>query len=236
MSFILYPGLTAAATPVFPFLPPETFPVKAFRTFAGSQARSVNGRIDRVRLQAFPLTEFSITYSGLRDQTQNQIPLGPQQTAAGYTELQQIEPLYISCLAQYGQFWYTAPECESRFGAILATAGTTAAPNNTLNATTDGTSTVYVPMFQFGSGISEVWEPVGGINTINAVHGTAISYSINPADYRSIVFATPPAQGLSLTIDLSFYFRCHFVTDEQDWSMFLAGITGATLKFRSVKP
>lgn len=236
MSFIFFPGQTAVQTPVFPVLPTETFPVKVHRTFAGGEVRSVNGRIDRIRRQAFPLTEFEITYAGLRDKTQNQIPLSPTQRAGNYTELQQIEPLYLNGLAQYGQFWYSVPECSSRNGAILATAGTTASPNNTLLPMTDGTSTVYVPMFQFGSGNTEVWEPVGGISVVNTVHGTAISYSINSADYRSIVFNSAPTAGLSLTIDLSFYFRCRFITDAQDWEMFLAGITGAKLKFRSVKP
>jgi Conserved hypothetical protein 2217 (DUF2460) len=237
--FILFPGLTVAATPIFPALPVETYPVQKTPVFAVSQARALSGRLDRLRRQCFPLMEFTIMFSDLRDDTQNQTPLAPPFTAAGFTETRQLlDDLYNRCLGQYGQFWYNDPDDNSRLGAPLATAGTLASPTNALNPLTDGTSTVYVPMIPYAgpSGLSS-HVPAGGINTDESttVHGTAISYSAGGNDGRSIVFESAPAAGLSLTADLYFYFRCHFTSDAQQWQMFMAGITGAKIGFRSVK-
>jgi hypothetical protein len=235
MSFIMFPGKDYASTPLAPVTPSsETYPVERTPTFAVSQSRSVNGIVRTLRRQAFPLWEFKLNLP-LRDQTRNQTVLPPGFNVAGHTDLQQWQDLFQRCLSSYGQFFFDYVDDNSRLAVPLATGGIPFGPQYVLGPTTDGYSTLYIPMIYRTAGNYRGYEPCGGIASIEAVYGTDISYSIDPAVGQGILFEDVPPAGLTLTADVHFYYRCHFTDDEQMWETWTGGRTTATVKFRSVK-
>jgi hypothetical protein len=234
VSFIMFPGKDYASTPVAPITSTSVaYPQGKSPTFAISQSRSINGIVRTLRRQAFPLWEFNLNLP-LRDQTRNAEVLPPEFDVGGFTDLQQWQDLLQRCLGSYGQFFVDVVDDNSRLAVPLATGGIPAGPNYTLNPTTDGFSTLYIPMIYHTAGAYRGYEPCGGIASIQAVYGTSISYGVDTAVGQGILFDEVPPAGLTLTADVTFYYRCHFI-DEQSWETWAGGRTTGVVKFRTVK-
>lgn len=224
MSFITFPS----PTPVFPALASQAWSVHKEPSFKTTTDVSISGREYQIARQVIPRFEFTLTYGGdtwLRDQTQNITPFNP---LSGYTELEQLAGLFLACLGSYGEFYYSDPDDNSRLGVTIGT--TTAA-------------TIYQIYFSWGTGpfTPPAFYPVGGVQTINAVYldGMLISsadYTLDSTRTR-LVFFTAPGAGKILTIDFSFYFRCRFLNDVEEFSQWAINLwESKSLKFQSVKP
>jgi uncharacterized protein (TIGR02217 family) len=229
MSFINFPS----PTPVFPSLPVQGWSVYKKPIMMSDVTAAVSGREVLLIRAAYPRWDFEVTFGTdgwLREQTQNAAVYAP---LAGKRELEQISELFLSCLGSYGEFYFSDPQDNSRLAQTVGT-GT-------------GSATVFPLYYYWGDpvalpgGFLEFYAPVSGINAVQTVYfnGAPISpafYTID-ATNTALVFSPAPGSGVVITADFTFYFRCRFVDDKQDYSQWAKNLWEyRSCKFRSVKP
>lgn len=203
----------------FPNLATVGWSVHKRPTYASLVSTHVSGREVISPQQAFPLTEFELTYEILRDQTQNQ---SIDASTAPFTEYQQLWALFMACNAQWGLFYYSDPSDNSRSVAAIGTG--------------NGTKTVF-PVSR-AVGTLGFTEPVGGIDQIQAVYFNSVvqSSSIYAKVGNTIVFTSAVGNGVVVTADFSYFFLCRFIEDMIDFEQFLKNRWKLRIcKFRSVK-
>lgn len=226
MAYILFPD----PTPLFPFVPTRGWSV--FKKIISSSRVTIGatGRECQLATAVFPRWAFTLTYGGdswLRDETQN-IVMDP--TLVGFTELQQISSLFLACRGSYGEFFFIDPDDNSRANQFVGF--------------TDGISATYTPVIGWGTGpfTPSFFSPVQGIDTIGAVYFDGViqpGITFNLDDTRTqISFPTLIGRpGITVTADLSFYYRCRFLEDNQKYSQFAQNLWEAKeIRFESVKP
>lgn len=226
MSFIEYPS----PTPVFPSLPVQGFPVKKSATFGAWEHRSVSGRQYQTARQAYPNWLFELTYAGdswMREQTQNIAPYEPN---VPKVEFETLSQLFLSCYGNYGEFYYDDPTDDSRTGQLIGRG--------------DASTTVWRIVRTWGTTLGR-FEPVGGVNLLapNWVYLNGVQqftgYSVtNDPDGSHLTFTvSPPANGVVITMDFSFYYRCRWQEAMQQYDQFMYNLwQSGKVAFRSVKP
>ena len=210
-------------TPIFPALF-SGYPSHMKPATAALVTTSVSGVETRSVRQIYPLWDFEVPFEVLRDQTQNAV-VDPYY--ATYTELQQLCGLFLACRGQYGRFFYSCPEDNSRLGQAIGTG--------------DGIKLEFRALRTIGTGTLAFTEPVGGINAgagwkvyYNAVDDSA-NWSVS-ADLMSFVRISAPTVGAVITADFSFYYFCRFLEDLEDFEQFYHHLwTLKSCKFRSAK-
>ena len=206
--------------PVYPTLPGLEFNVHRKPRFASLLQAGFSGREARYPQQTLPFWEFELSYSILRDQTQNQVPYLP---TAPFTELQQISQLFEWCGAQIGLFYFDDPADDSRKGQLIAIG--------------DGTNGPFTIVRTWGQGPLGFNEPIGGINTmfkvyLNGVLQTPASWQV---EQNQIIFAFPIGSGVQITADFTFYYLCRFIEDQHDYEEFYKNLWSMkSVKFRSI--
>lgn len=225
MTFVDFP----TPTPIFPVLPPLAWsvhkkPILASRVYTGSSGRDL-----QLACAVFPRWSFILTYGGsswLREQTQN---ITPDTTLAGFTELEKLSGLYLACKGPYGEFYYEDPDDNSRL--------------NQGEGVGNGVATTFPVYVNFGFGpfSQPFYYPVGGVKAIGTVYfdGVPISptlYSLD-ATNTQLIFVSAPGNGVVITMDFLFYFRCRFLDDNLDFYQFDRNLwEGREVRFESVKP
>ena len=189
---------------------------------------AISGREYQVNRQVFPRFEFTLTYGGeawLRDQTQNITPYGP---LSGFVELEKLAGLFMQCIGSYGEFYYVDPDDNSRFAQPVGVG--------------DGTTDVFPLFFTWGTGpfSPSFLIPVMGISSLEAVYfnGTPQSdttYTLDPT-LTQLIFDEAPSLDIVITADFSFYYRCRFLDDVEDFDQWAKNLwENKSLKFISVK-
>lgn len=200
------------------------FPTKWMPTFKTTilQGHS-SGREIRRYNQIYALHEITLLFEVLRDQTQNQTPFVP---LAGFTEYMQLCQQFIREYGTAGIFYFDAPWDDSRTGELIGTG--------------DGTHTQFVIGRTFGTVAYNLTEPIGGINQLTTVYfdGSPIASDLYSVGRGYLLnFNTPPASGVTITADFSFYYRCRFMADNLDFEEFMKNIWSVKqLKMRSLIP
>ncbi len=203
---------------VFPALPGLAWSVTKAPTFQTRIQRAVSGRELRALDYPYPLWQFTLAFAFLRDSP-----------AAGFDELRTLMGFYLSCQGAYGTFLFQDPSDDQITGQYLGT-GNSSVPVFPLQRTM-GTA---LP----GGGFVE---PIVAPNLVTAVYFDGItqspsSYSVDP-DTGLITFVTPPATGLVVTADFTYWFRCRFVDDSYDFENFMYRLWQLKkLTFISVRP
>lgn len=221
MTFFSFPN----PPPVFPVLRPG-FSSHWKPQFASKVETSVSGLEARSAVQAFATWDFELTFEILTDRTQNSVPA----TYYSVNELSPIVGLFLVCRGQYGRFYYSCPWDNSRLGQGIGIG--------------DGVTTVFRFQRTIGTGALSFTEYVGGVDrthsTVVYLNGTPqtefIDWTIS-TDNLSVVFTSPPGNGVLITTDFYFFYLCRFLEDIGDFENFLHLLwTLKSLKFRSVKP
>lgn len=223
MSYTFFPF----PTPVFPALSPLAWPVNKKPSFTSSVNTAISSKEIQLIRSAVPIWDFTLSYGGeswLRDQTQNIAPQGPR---VGYTELEQLSGLFLQCLGSYGEFYYSDPQDYMRNGIPVGVG--------------DGTTTTFNILIPYGVGpfYYSFTMPVGGVEAISQIYFETVpespSYTFNTARTQ-IIFSSAPDAGISITMDLTFYFRCRFTNDLEEFDQIMSNLwEKKELKFRSVK-
>ena len=229
MSFINWP----LPTPLFQALIPQGFPVVKRPLFTASEHKSVTGKMYQAARQVYPNWQFELQFgdeSWLREQTQNILPYAPN---APHTELQAISQLFLACYGSYGEFYFDDLEDDSRFGQFVGTG--------------NGVLRTFRVFRTWGTGALARIEPVGGVNLgqpinvyLNGILANPVTWGVNndtSGTYLGFAAGSAPAAGVAITMDFSFYYRCHFTEDMQQYEQFMYNLHQLkSVKFQSVKP
>jgi uncharacterized protein (TIGR02217 family) len=188
-------------------IPGIAWPIAKTPTMQTRIQRAVSGRELRAVDYPSPLWQFQLSLAVLRDNSDTRAGAG---FGAGYSELRPLLALYTACYGAYGTFLFSDPSDNTVTGQNLGSGNanqTTFQLQRTLAAN---------PSFT---------EPIVAVNTISAVYLNGIIQ--NPSSYGCAVglnstgvltFFSPPPPGVVISADFTYYFRCRFVDDSQQFS------------------
>lgn len=225
MSYNQFPN----PTPIFPTNLPVGWSVQRTPTWEEDVALHVSGRETRTPRRVFPVWDFLLLYEVLRDQTQNE---NLYTANSPYIELQTISQLFLACMGKFGEFYYSDPDDNSRFAAPQLILG-------------NGTKTAWRILRPWGASPFISFEPIGGINFDLPVHvyldgvlQLSSTYTVaNTVNGSFVTFNSAPAVGKSVTMDFTYYYRCQWMDDMQDYEEFYKNLWGyKSCHFRTVKP
>lgn len=187
---------------IFPSLPGLAWSVTKAPTFQTRIQRAVSGRELRAFDYPYPLWQFSLVFNFLRDNP-----------SAGFDELRTLLGFFLSCQGAYGTFLFQDPSDYQVAGQPIGI-GNSSAANFQLQRSM-GTA---LP----GGGFTE---PIVAPNVVSAIYFDGITqnpagYSVDP-DTGIVSFVMPPATGLAITADFSYWFRCRFIDDSYDFENFM---------------
>lgn len=202
--------------PLFPVGPSLAWSVHRKPSFSTRIAKHVSGRTVRSPMMANALYGFELTYEVLRADTAHQ-------------ELQALEGFFLACQGRAGLF-------------LLQEAALTGNPaDSQLTGRLLGTGNGSTTSFTFTRPVGAFAEPVGQVETGGlavylggALQGAASYAVVQP---NTLVFAGPPAPGLPVAADFTFYHLCAFDEDAQDYENFMYQLWALkSCKLTSVKP
>lgn len=194
---------------LFPELPGLEWDLTKTPTFNTKIMTSVNGRELRASYQAVPKYEISMSYAFLRENK-------------GRTELQQLEGFFLERRGAFDSFLYKMPE-DNEFDCTYVG---------------DGTSTsfqIYKAMHNsqlplgntqeqiIGKVDPNMWNentenPMWNENTENPMWNKATAQVTSDGKY---ILSEPLEDGIAITIKGTFYYRCRFKDDEQQYVNFM---------------
>lgn len=187
---------------IFPSLPGLAWSVTKAPTFQTRIQRAVSGRELRALDYPYPLWQFTLVFNFLRDNP-----------SAGYDELRTLMGFFLSCQGAYAAFLFQDPSDYQVAGQSLGTG--------------DSSTSAFQLQRAMGTGLpgGGFTEPIVAPNVIGALYFDGITqdpsvYSVDP-DTGIVTFETPPATGLTITADFSYWFRCRFVDDSYDFENFM---------------
>ena len=196
----LLPGLTynSTWTPSFSNLPPAT-------TASGAD-------ID-LAIAQYPLHDFELTYQYLRD------GIGPGTWRNGEgLEFKTMMGFLLQTAGTVGRFLYRNPADLRVWQNVIATG--------------DGTTAVFTLTRFFGANGYGAVEPVGQVDLDQAfnVYLNGSATPVNPALYtvsdadplaNTITFATPPAGGCQIAVDMSYFYYCKLAENSNTAKKFM---------------
>lgn len=219
--------------PIFP-LQPFTYPgfsVRRRPTFSTTSISGKQGREVQTFQQDTTLWEFELTYEVLRDETQN-VVRDTQFQVKGKDELQQLLEFYLACGGPYGEFLFWDSTDNSRAAQFIGDG--------------DGTITLF-PFIRSIIGDNQLTysDQVGAVNIdqpiIVYINGSPVApgpstWTVS-ADLLSLVFTSAPAMGDVIAATFEYYYRCAWMTEEQDFEEFAYNWwSSQSVKFRAVNP
>lgn len=213
--------------PIFPTLP-YGFPVKVTPVMQTIVAKAKSLREARSGLRNNPTWDIEILFEGLKDQTQNQTPYAPFATPTAFTQYQTLVANWLMMYGQANVFGFWCEWDNSRANQIIGTG--------------DGATYAFPVVRTWGSGALATEAAVGLIGTVYSlqVGGVTVPSTQYTVGRDTIYFIDakgfiyPPANGATIKLTFSYYYLCHFVSDEQDFEEFAKNRwTVPSLKFRA---
>lgn len=194
--------------------------------FFNQSVKTVTGASIDIGLAATPLYNFELTYQFLKD-----APSSGSYVAANY-EFRRLFGFYAMMGGSRGRFVYQ---------------------NTDDNAVTDqalgqgnGSQTTFPIVRSMGDLSASMFstEPIGllddnfGAPTVKLNGTTTVAYTITSAPAASaIVFSSPPAGGVNVTITMRYVYYCRFVEDSIEFDKFADGWWNTlSVKLQSCRP
>lgn len=193
---------------VFPFLQGQGF-IQKTPMWSTKTDVSVSG-VQRSRaLWSYPMWKFKIGYEVMRD-------------AAAFLELQRLLTFFNAHFGSTKAFFFLDRSDNLATGSPFGTG--------------DGSTTAFQVMRTTTIGGITFSEPVRGFNGTPAfyVNGAAASATVGPLGV--VTFASPPANGASLSWTGSFMYLCRFTADSLEVQQLMNGLWGGGVEFASIKP
>jgi len=160
--------------------------------------QSLSGKETRISRTAYPRWKWELQYNVLRSN-------------ASYGELQALTGFFNALQGQYNTFLYQDADDNSVTGQVIAIG--------------DGVTTNFQLLREFGYFV----EPVLAPNVVSNVYlnGVRQTSGYTVANWGSsnagvVTFATPPASGVVISADFSYYFPVRMTSDSVTFSMFLS--------------
>ena len=205
------PAPTPGAYASFPTLTTLGWSTHAKPRFATDVADHACGRETRRSRRAAALYDVELTYELLR-------------ADALAAELQAIAGFFAEVGGAATPFWLAPPGLSSVAGQVLGVG--------------DGATTIFPLVRSFASYV----EPVAGTSGVSAVavdgaQLSASAWSATSGYAPSIVFATAPAAGATVTADFGVLWLCRFADDVVDFEEFMAMLFALrTIKLQTARP
>lgn len=192
----------------FPSMATQGWSVTKAPNWATRLQRSVSGRELRVSDYVLPVYTFTLTYEVLRDRwdIRDGAGHGPAYRQGGtviYDELRTIWNFFNQQQGSSIPFQFYDPT-DNTTRAVSAT------PQSITVATGDGSTT----SFQLCSAILAPVIP----NVINTITPTGYTLDTNTG---LITYSTAPASGVSITADMTYYYKVRFATDALESENFM---------------
>ena len=187
---------------IFPALPGLAWNVTKTPTFQTRIQRAVSGRELRALDYPYPLWQFTLVFDFLRDNP-----------AAGFDELRTLMGFFMLCQGAFGTFLFQDPSDDRVSGQQIGTG--------------DTLRTVFQLQRTMGETLpgGGFLEPILAPNVVSAVYFNGIvqdpaGYSVDPMT-GLVTFNVAPGNGLIITADYSYYFRCRFIDDSYAFENFM---------------
>lgn len=178
---------------VFPVLPGLAWPKPKAPIWHTKVQQAVSGRELRAAFRQYPVYKFTLTHDFLRADSTN-------------AELQTLLGFFNARKGSWDSFLYVDP----LDNAVTAQGF----------GTGDGATTQFQLVRTFGGDI----EPVMNLNGNPAIYKAGVLQTLGSGYTLSnglVTFATAPANGAALTWTGSYYYRCRFERDSEDFEGFL---------------
>lgn len=199
------------ALPIYPDVPGLTYNQKwSPKFFNMPTSTTATGADIDLALSQWPLHDFELTYSFLRD-------FVVDENGWGGTEFQTLMGFFLMSGGSTGRFLYRNT---SDYKVSQQSVGTG-----------DGATTTFLLQRTFGTATYNATEPVGAVNTNETFNvwrnGNVIispsSYTLNTsvALGQTITFATAPNSGALISCDMSYYYCVKFPADTNTFEKFM---------------
>ncbi len=183
------------------------------RFFVQSVTTATGADLD-LGLAQYPLHDFDLTYSFLRD--------GPDwHDALGALEFRTMMGFHLAMSGALGRFLYKNPDDYRVWQNVIGTG--------------DGSTTAFTLTRTFGANGYEASEPIGQV-----IPGAAFNVYLNgsgtpvdPADYmldttspllNKITFDTAPTDTHAVAVDMSYYYYCKLAQNYNTFEKFMASL------------
>jgi uncharacterized protein (TIGR02217 family) len=191
---------------VYPTLAGLTFSITKAPRFATRVQKAISGRELRVVDQLFPIWTWTLIYSILRNELDSRAP----STQQGFFELQTLAGFFLQQQGSFGGFLFYDPTDNVTTGAFLGTG--------------DATTTVFQLQRNFGG----FFEPIIAPNVVSAIYFNGVLQSSSGYTVSSttglVTFTSPPPNGVTITVDFSYYFLVRFSDDTADFENFMINL------------
>ena len=203
--------------PVYPdhrALPGLTYSQKWSPKFLNATATTATGADIDVGLAQYPLHDFELTYEFLRDG----VRWGHGGFALPTLEFKTMMGFHLAIAGTLGRFLFkNEDDCQVFQNQI---------------GVGDGTTTVFTLTRTFGAGGYAASEPVGQVDAsqpFNVYLGGSAS-PLSPALYtlstanpvaNTVTFATAPALGQQVSVDMSYFYYCKLAANAQTFEKFM---------------
>lgn len=202
------------ALPRFPDLPGLSWPVRRMPQGGSTRTRqTVSGRRAVLSLWANPLFEFELSFDGLSSSEAYQGLFARSK--------QMLEGFFLQQQGSYGMFAFVDKTDANQTGAALGIG--------------DGTTVSFVPQRTIGS----YQGPADYVLNVDTVYSNGVA--LDPSTWElslpnKIVFDTPPAAGVALSIDFWWAYICTFAEDKISLDQIMSDLWEAkSLRLRSVR-
>ncbi len=181
---------------IFPTLPGLQWNVKKSPQFHTTIVKHTSGRETRVANYAYPLWKWEMSYELLRE-------------TQGYAELQALCGFFLARSGSFDTFLFADP-----------------AESNTASGDTLGVGDGFTTEYPITKSYAGFIEPVGyvDITTLQVMLDGVQVFSpttwtlVTP---NTLLFAVPPAKGVVVSADYTWYYRVRFGEDMQDYNNFM---------------
>lgn len=219
MTLPVYPGPT--------LLRGLTYNSKWTPTFFNQTAVSASGAEQDIGIAQYPLHDFELTYKFLRD--------GPRWgNALSALEFRTMMGFHLQMGGSLGRCLYRNPDDNAVYQQPIGTG--------------DGSTTTFTLVRTFGANGYGATEPVGMVdsNALFNVYLGGSSTPVNPSLYaistanpvaNTITFATAPALGQAITVDMAFWYYCKLTSNTATFEKFMSRLwTIGKVQLRSCRP
>jgi uncharacterized protein (TIGR02217 family) len=206
------------STSVFPTLAGLGWDVPRTEIWKTTVQENVSGKESRVALWTYPRHQWDLTFDFLRQGTVH---------GGAYSEFAQLAGFFNQRQGQFDTFLYTDTDDSGVTGQAIGVG--------------DGATTTFQLVRAFGGFVEPILAPnsVAAVK-VNGVTKTPVTdYAVSNWGSSTpgvVTFTSPPANGLPVTADFSFYFPCRFVDDTMAFAKFAQALySGKKVSFMSVK-
>jgi uncharacterized protein (TIGR02217 family) len=180
---------------VYPTLPGLTWSVTKSPIWKTRVQTSVRGRELRIKDQIYPRWKFQQVYSFLS---------GTARCTPGYTDIQIMMDFFMDVRGSWDTWLFNDPT--DNFVA-----------NQPLGLG-NGSQVAFQLVRAFAGGFGEpIIAPVSWVIRFNGV--VQSGFTVNTGN-GIVTFGSPPPNGVAITADIGYYFRCRFTTDSLDFEEF----------------